>query len=145
MEQNWFCLIEQASEISKITLSVIVYAPCLNKTTIKSNKKTDEQISWHFFLNDPLFLFERRQWLTLASIRYFQFLTNVSFLTSGSDICACNVCNKGSKCLELEPGVFECKCKAGFSGSECEGKLFSYVVAVLLLCCIELNSTFSPK
>ena len=25
--------------MSKITLSVIVYAPCLNKTTIKSNKK----------------------------------------------------------------------------------------------------------
>ena len=25
--------------MSKITLSVIVYAPCLNKSTIKSNKK----------------------------------------------------------------------------------------------------------
>ena len=39
MEQNSFHLIEQASEMSKITLSVIVYAPCLSKTTIKINKK----------------------------------------------------------------------------------------------------------
>ena len=39
MKQNWFYLIKQASEMSKITLSVIVYAPCLNKTMIKSNKK----------------------------------------------------------------------------------------------------------
>merc|ERR1719511_254425 len=44
----------------------------------------------------------------------------IDLIKEGSDICACNVCNKGSKCLELEPGVFECKCKAGFSGSECE-------------------------
>ena len=39
MEQNSLHLIEQASEMSKITLLVMVYAPCLNKTTIKSNKK----------------------------------------------------------------------------------------------------------
>ena len=39
MGQNSFHLMEQASEMSKITLSVIVYAPCLNKTTIKPNKK----------------------------------------------------------------------------------------------------------
>ena len=30
---------KQASEMSKITLSVIIYAPYLNETTIKSNKK----------------------------------------------------------------------------------------------------------
>ena len=39
MEQNSFHLIEQASEMSKITLSVIVYAPCPSKTIIKTNKK----------------------------------------------------------------------------------------------------------
>ena len=39
MKQNQFYLIKQASEMSKITLLVIVYAPFLNKTTIKSNKK----------------------------------------------------------------------------------------------------------
>ena len=39
MKQNQFYLIKQASEMSKITFSVIVYAPSLNKTTIKSNKK----------------------------------------------------------------------------------------------------------
>ena len=33
MEQNSFHLIKQASEMSKITLSVIVYAPCPSKTT----------------------------------------------------------------------------------------------------------------
>ena len=39
MEQNSFYPIEQASEMSKITLSVIVYAPCPSKTIIKTNKK----------------------------------------------------------------------------------------------------------
>ena len=49
MEQNWFHLIEQASEMSKITFSVIVYAPCLNKTTIKTNKKQMNSSADTFF------------------------------------------------------------------------------------------------
>ena len=49
MEQNWFYLIEQASEISKITISVIVYAPCLNKTTKKTNKKQMNSSADTFF------------------------------------------------------------------------------------------------
>jgi len=39
MDQNRFNLAEQASEMSKITLSVIVYT-CLNKTITKINKCT---------------------------------------------------------------------------------------------------------
>ena len=39
MELSSFHLIEQAPEMSKITLSVIVYAPCPNKTIIKTKKK----------------------------------------------------------------------------------------------------------
>ena len=35
--------------MSKITLSVIVYAPCLNKTTIKSNKKQVNSSADTFF------------------------------------------------------------------------------------------------
>ena len=54
MEQNSFHLIEQASEMSKITLSVIVYAPCPNKTIIKTNKKHMNCSADTFFLNDPL-------------------------------------------------------------------------------------------
>ena len=50
MEQNRFYLIEQASEMSEITLSVIVYAPCLNETTIKSNKKQMISSADTFFL-----------------------------------------------------------------------------------------------
>ena len=40
--------------MSKITISVIVYAWCLNKTTINTNKKTNEQFSSHFFLVHPI-------------------------------------------------------------------------------------------
>ena len=54
MEQNSFHLIEQASEMSKITLSVIVYAPCPSKTIIKTNKKQMNSSADTFFLNDPL-------------------------------------------------------------------------------------------
>ena len=54
MDQNWFYLIEQASDISKIKLSFINYACCLNKTTKTINKLTNEQPSSHFFLTDPL-------------------------------------------------------------------------------------------
>merc|ERR1711954_416089 len=39
--------------MSKIKLSVIVYACCLNKTK-KMNKLTNEQPSSHFFLTNPL-------------------------------------------------------------------------------------------
>ena len=54
MDQNSFHLIEQATEMSKITLSVIVYAPCLSKTIIKTNKKQMNSSADTFFLNDPL-------------------------------------------------------------------------------------------
>ena len=54
MEQNRFYLIEYASEISKITLSVIVYAPFLNKTTIKISKKQMNSSADTFFLKNPL-------------------------------------------------------------------------------------------
>jgi len=49
MEQNSFHLIEQASEMSKITLSVIVYAPCPSKTIIKTNKKQMNSSADTFF------------------------------------------------------------------------------------------------
>ena len=49
MEQNSFHLIEQASEMSKIILSVNVYAPCPTKTIIKTTVLT-------LFLNGPLFI-----------------------------------------------------------------------------------------
>ena len=55
MERNWCYLIEQASEMSKITLSVIVYAPCPSKTIIKTNKKQMNSSADTFLLNDPLF------------------------------------------------------------------------------------------
>ena len=54
MQENSFHLIEQASEMSKIILSVIVYAPCLSKTIIKTNKKQMNSSADTFFLNDPL-------------------------------------------------------------------------------------------
>ena len=50
MEQKSFHLIEQASEMSKITLSVIVYAPCPSKTIIKTNKKQLNSSGDAFFL-----------------------------------------------------------------------------------------------
>ena len=39
--------------MSKIALSVIVYAPCLNNTTIKTNKKQMNSSADTYF-NDPL-------------------------------------------------------------------------------------------
>ena len=54
LNQNWFCLIEQASDMSKNKLSVIIHECCLNKTTKTINKLTNEQPSSHFFLTDPL-------------------------------------------------------------------------------------------
>ena len=50
MEQNSFYQIEQASEMSKITHSVIVYAPCPSKTITKSNKKQMNSSADTFFL-----------------------------------------------------------------------------------------------
>ena len=49
MEQNLFHLIEQASEMSKITLSVIVYVPCPSKTIRKTNKKQMNSSADNFF------------------------------------------------------------------------------------------------
>ena len=49
MEQNSFHLIEQASGMSKITLSVIVYAPCPSKTIIKTKKKRMNSSADTFF------------------------------------------------------------------------------------------------
>ena len=54
MDQKWFYLIEQASDMSKIQLSFIIYPCCLNKSTKTINKLTNEQPSSHFFLTDPL-------------------------------------------------------------------------------------------
>ena len=56
MGQNLFYLIEQASDMSKINITFIIYACCLNKTTKTINKLTNEQPSSHFFLTDPLSL-----------------------------------------------------------------------------------------
>ena len=55
MDQNWFYLIEQASDMSKIKLFFIIYACCLNKTTKTINELTNEQPRSHYFLTDPLF------------------------------------------------------------------------------------------
>ena len=60
MDQNWFYLIEQASDISKIIFSFIIYACCLNKTRKTIIKLTNEQPSSHFFLTNPLFPLEKR-------------------------------------------------------------------------------------
>jgi len=54
MDQNWFYLIKQASDMSKIKLSFIIYAGFLNKTTKTTNNLTNEQPSSHFFPTDPL-------------------------------------------------------------------------------------------
>ena len=40
--------------MTKITLSVIVYGPCLNKTTTKTNKKQMIGSANNLFLNNPL-------------------------------------------------------------------------------------------
>ena len=53
MDKNWFYLIEQASDISKIKLSFIICACCLNKTTKTINKLTNEYPSSHFFWLTP--------------------------------------------------------------------------------------------
>ena len=54
MDQNWFYLIEQASDMSKIKLLLIFYVCCFNKTTKTINELTNEQPSSLFFLTDPL-------------------------------------------------------------------------------------------
>ena len=51
MDQDWFYLIEQASDMSKIKLFFIIYACSLNKTTKTINKLTNEQPSSHFFFD----------------------------------------------------------------------------------------------
>ena len=53
---NWFYLIEQASDMSKIKLLLIFYVCCLNKTTKTINELTNEQPRSHFFLTDPLYV-----------------------------------------------------------------------------------------
>ena len=53
MDQSWFYLIEQASDMSKITLSFIFYAWSLIKTITKINKPTNEQFNIHFFWLTP--------------------------------------------------------------------------------------------
>ena len=70
INQNWFYLIEQASDMSKITLSVIVYAWCLNKTTINTYNKTNEQFSSHFFLVHPI-LWTKQTSKIFRSIAFF--------------------------------------------------------------------------
>ena len=57
MIQNWFYLIELASDMSKIKLLFIIYACCLNKTTKTVNELTNEQLRSHFFLTDHLSCF----------------------------------------------------------------------------------------
>ena len=58
MKKKWikirFYLIEKASDMSKIRLSFIIFACCLNKTLKTINRLTNEQPSSHFFLTDPL-------------------------------------------------------------------------------------------
>ena len=69
MDRNRIYLINWTSDISKITFPFIFYACCLNKTTKNTNKKTSEQFSWHFFLNNPL----SSQFLLLFSLFEFCF------------------------------------------------------------------------
>ena len=71
MEQNSFHLIEQASEMSEITLSVIVYAPCSSKTIIKTNKKQMNSPADTFFRMTRYFLV--RAWLYIP-FNYRSFL-----------------------------------------------------------------------
>ena len=61
MDQNWFYLIEQASDIPKIIFSFITYACCLNKMRKTIDKFTNEQPSSHFFLTDPLCVLTRKR------------------------------------------------------------------------------------
>ena len=70
MDQNLFHLIKQASAMSKIKLSVIVYACCLNKTTKTMNKLTNEQPSSHFFLTNPLHHQQHQQHQLCESARF---------------------------------------------------------------------------
>ena len=83
MDQNWFYLIEQASDMSKIKLLFIIYACCLNKTTKTLNKLTNEQPSSHFFLTDPLYdiwdmlnTMQKNAFLYVAQIKKHFFLTD---------------------------------------------------------------------
>ena len=62
--------IKQASAMSKIKLSVIVYACCLNKTTKTMNKLTNEQPSSHFFLTNPLHHQQHQQHQLCESARF---------------------------------------------------------------------------
>ena len=78
MDQNWFYLIEQASDISKIIFSFIIYACCLNKTTKTINKLTNEQPSSHFFLTDPLFYIKFNINLSIdVVILYYVYFTSM--------------------------------------------------------------------
>ena len=91
MDQNWFFLIEQASDMSKIIFSFIIYTCCLNKTTKTINKLTNEQPRSHFFLTDPLSTErEQLQAITTPFSRYLPenwiFAHFLLFLT----ICACS-------------------------------------------------------
>ena len=56
MDQNWFYLIEQASDISKIIFSFIIYAYRLNKT-IKTINKWTPQLS--LFFDWPLIIWSK--------------------------------------------------------------------------------------
>merc|ERR1712081_88409 len=47
-------MIDQAFDMSKIKLLLIIYVCCLNKTTKTINELTNEQPRSHFFLTDPL-------------------------------------------------------------------------------------------
>ena len=53
-DQHCFFLIEHTSVLYKITPSIIVDTHCLDKTTVKTNKYTNEQFSSHFLVNNPL-------------------------------------------------------------------------------------------
>jgi len=41
-------------------------------------------------------------------------------IKEGSDVCACGKCGGSERCVIVEPGVFQCNCKPGFTGPECE-------------------------
>ena len=51
IDRNWFYLIEQASDMSKITFSVIVYAWCLNKNKNKHKQMNSSALT--FFWSTP--------------------------------------------------------------------------------------------
>ena len=47
MDQNWFYLIEQASDMSKIKLPFIIHACCLKKQQKTINKLTAHTVPWN--------------------------------------------------------------------------------------------------